>query len=64
MEFLQAYSPETGARSFEENQAFFEDAKEHGTWRVQKVNHGEFRYLPGGEKDGESEPLLASSNGS
>lgn len=64
MESLQAYSPETGARSFEENQAFFEDAKEHGTWRVQKVNNGEFRYLPQGEKDGESEPLLGSSNGS
>ncbi|KAI5370336.1 putative major facilitator, sugar transporter, major facilitator superfamily [Septoria linicola] len=55
------YSPETGGRSFEENQEFFDDAKSEGTWRVSKVNKGEFRRLPypkpDGE-DGESQPLL------
>ena len=55
------YSPETGGRSFEENQEFFEDAKDAGSWRVGKVNKGEFRWLPypkpDGE-DGESQPLL------
>ena len=61
--FEQAYSPETGGRSFEENQTFFEDAKDHGTWRVQKVNKGEFRGMPKKEKedqDGEATPLLGS----
>jgi hypothetical protein len=59
---VQAYSPETGIRSFQENQAFFEDAREHDTWRVQKVNRGEFRHLPRRTKEGdpEREPLLAS----
>ncbi|CAF9920970.1 MAG: hypothetical protein ALECFALPRED_001680 [Alectoria fallacina] len=57
------YSPETGGRSFEENQAFFDDAKEHGTWNVLKVDKGDFRGMPKGEKgDGETQPLL--SNGS
>lgn len=61
----QAYSPETGGRSFEDNQSFFEDAKEHDTWRVQKVNKGEFGHMPRGEKesgDGESTPLLGNSS--
>ncbi|MCJ1313010.1 hypothetical protein MMC25_006686 [Agyrium rufum] len=58
------YSPETGGRSFEENQQFFLDAADHGTWRVHKVNHGDFKKMPKGEKsgddeaDGESAPLL------
>ncbi|WPA95771.1 uncharacterized protein RHO25_000374 [Cercospora beticola] len=55
------YSPETGGRSFEENQEFFEDAKSEGTWRVSKVDKGEFRYLPYPKPDGEvgeSQPLL------
>ena len=55
------YCPESGGRSFEENQRFFEDAKEAGTWRVSKVDEGEFKYMPypkpeGG--NGESQPLL------
>ena len=67
----QAYSPETGGRSFEENQAFFEDAKDHSTWRVQRVNKGEFRHMPGSEKsssgdggegNGESAPLLGGAD--
>lgn len=56
-----AYCPESGGRSFEENQRFFEDAKQEGTWRVSKVDDGEFKYMPypkpDGE-DGESQPLL------
>ena len=64
----QAYSPETGGRSFEENQQFFEDAKEHNTWRVSKINNGEFKHMPRGEKGGEGEnaPLLGGllGNGS
>ena len=59
-----AYSPETGGRSFEENQQFFEDAKEHNTWLVTKVNKGAFRGMPKNEKaqDGESEPLLGNGS--
>ncbi|KAF2796881.1 general substrate transporter [Melanomma pulvis-pyrius CBS 109.77] len=36
------YLPESGGRSFEENQQFFIDAKEAGTWRVGKVSGGEY----------------------
>lgn len=57
-----AYCPESGGRSFEENQRFFEDAKEAGTWRVGKVDEGEFRFLPYPKPDGEegeSQPLLS-----
>lgn len=58
------YLPETGGRPFEENQAFFTDAKEAGTWRVSKVAGGEygmFKYPdPEGEGvvDAERVPLL------
>ena len=55
------YCPESGGRSFEENQEFFENAKDEKTWNVNKVESGKFKYLPypkpeGG--DGESQPLL------
>lgn len=62
--FQQAYSPETGGRSFEENQAYFDDAKEHNTWRVSKINKGEYRHMPKGKKDdeGESAPLLGNGS--
>lgn len=55
------YSPETGGRTFEENQEFFQEAQKAGTWRVQKVSDGEFRWLPYPKpdgRDGESQPLL------
>lgn len=60
----QMYSPETGGRSFEENQAFFGDAKKWNSWSVHKVNKGEFRGMPNGEKheDGESQPLLGNGS--
>ena len=57
------YLPESGNRSFEENQEFFKDAKEAGSWRVNKVKGGEYKRLPyptSGEGDNaESEPLLS-----
>ncbi|OAG07093.1 general substrate transporter [Paraphaeosphaeria sporulosa] len=58
------YLPETGGRTFEENQTFFTDAQEAGTWRVSKVAGGEyavFKYPdPEGEGvvDAERVPLL------
>ena len=55
------YCPESGGRSFEENQEFFSSAKEKGTWRVSKVNKGEFRHMPyktAEGEDAEHEPLL------
>ena len=64
---LQVYSPETGGRTFEQNQSFFDDAREHNTWSVLKVNNGEFRHMPKSEKEGspddESQPLLGDSSG-
>ncbi|KAL0260345.1 hypothetical protein SLS55_004031 [Diplodia seriata] len=32
-----AYLPESGGRSFEENQRFFDDAAKEGTWQVRKI---------------------------
>ncbi|KAI9880534.1 MAG: hypothetical protein M1830_002574 [Pleopsidium flavum] len=59
-----AYSPETGGRSFEENQQFFTDAKDDKTWLVAKVGKGEYKRMPKQEEadgeDGESAPLLRS----
>lgn len=58
------YLPETGGRSFEDNQQFFHDAKDAGTWRVAKVSGGEFAVMkyPDPESDGvvdaERVPLL------
>lgn len=58
------YLPETGGRSFEENQQFFSEAKEAGTWRVTKVCGGEYTVLkypdPNSENlvDAERVPLL------
>jgi hypothetical protein len=56
------YLPESGNRSFEENQEFFKEAKEAKSWRVAKVKDGEFKKLPyptSGEGDNsEQTPLL------
>jgi hypothetical protein len=49
------YLPETGGRSFEENQDFFKEAGEANTWRVKKVAGGDWvkmRY-PDPKNDGE-----------
>lgn len=56
------YCPESGGRSFEENQEFFESASEKGTWQVSKVEGGRFKYLPYPKPDGvngEAQPLLS-----
>ncbi|PQE30269.1 mfs monosaccharide transporter protein [Rutstroemia sp. NJR-2017a WRK4] len=62
------YLPESGGRSFEENQGFFESAGKEGTWVVKKVEGGRFLKMPGKEGEdeeggqqqegGEREPLL------
>ncbi|KAJ8129605.1 hypothetical protein O1611_g4025 [Lasiodiplodia mahajangana] len=62
-----SYSPETGGRSFEENQEFFISAAESDSWVVKNVDGGKFLYMP--RKDGnvesgktdqtEATPLLA-----
>lgn len=46
------YCPESGNRTFEENQDFFKQASEKGTWSVRKVADGAYRTLPD-EKDEE-----------
>ncbi|KAJ4369055.1 hypothetical protein N0V83_006138 [Neocucurbitaria cava] len=61
------YLPETGGRSFEENQQFFKDAGEQGTWRVSKIGKGEYakmqypnpKDVDGENIDAERVPLLS-----
>ncbi|KAI3334443.1 general substrate transporter [Ustulina deusta] len=65
-----SYSPETGGRSFEDNQEFFTSALEHNSWVVRKVDGGRFLCMPRKDADSdvgkvtESEvtPLLASQS--
>ncbi|KAL6711362.1 hypothetical protein ACN47E_005893 [Coniothyrium glycines] len=57
------YLPETGGRTFEENQNFFKEAGEQGTWRVGKVGKGEYKHMlypneEGENVDAERVPLL------
>lgn len=40
------FSPETGRRSFEENQTFFTSAREEGAWMVRNVAGGKFLKMP------------------
>ncbi|KAF2873296.1 general substrate transporter [Massariosphaeria phaeospora] len=47
------YLPESGSRSFEDNQQFFRDAKDAGTWRVRKVAGGEYTVMRYPDPDGE-----------
>ncbi|KAI1263483.1 general substrate transporter [Xylariaceae sp. FL1019] len=58
------YSPETGGRSFEENQEFFVTARESKSWAVKHVDNGKFLYMPRkatyGKEPSETEPLLRS----
>jgi len=59
------YSPESGGRSFEENQDFFLSAAEQKTWVVRKVDRGKFETMPtkqdSGSSDPERSPLLSTS---
>lgn len=41
------FCPETGVRTFEENQEFFELASDKGSWVVRSVDGGKFAVLPG-----------------
>ncbi|KAK6367957.1 hypothetical protein LTS17_010110 [Exophiala oligosperma] len=41
------YCPESGNRTFEENQDFFGEAKDEGSWIVSRVKDGEYTVLPG-----------------
>jgi hypothetical protein len=56
------YTPESGGRSFEESQEFFNSAKEDGSWSVKRVDGGKFEKMPGDnneeEEDCEQSPLL------
>ncbi|KAK7910670.1 hypothetical protein PG985_013151 [Apiospora marii] len=59
------YSPESGGRSFEENQEFFNSALEEDSWVVRQVDEGKFLRMPdnGGAKGDsveEATPLLRS----
>ncbi|KAI0010918.1 general substrate transporter [Xylariaceae sp. FL0662B] len=47
------YSPETGGRSFEENQEFFLSAHTENSWAVKEVDGGKFLRLPPQERDAE-----------
>jgi MFS family permease len=49
------YSPESGGRSFEENQEFFESAAKEGSWAVGKVDGGKFKRMPKGDDNGNDE---------
>ena len=64
--FFKAYTPETGGRSFEDNQKFFEDAREQNTWFVRKVDQGAYSGMPKSGKsnseEDESQPLLGSGS--
>jgi len=40
------YCPESGNRTFEENQEFFKEAADAGTWSVRVVANGDYRRLP------------------
>ncbi|PVH85251.1 general substrate transporter [Cadophora sp. DSE1049] len=57
------YTPESGGRSFEENQVFFDSAREEGSWVVGRVDGGKFRGMEGkkggGGEEGERAPLLS-----
>ncbi|KAL7621622.1 hypothetical protein AAE478_008948 [Parahypoxylon ruwenzoriense] len=45
------YLPETGGRSFEENQKFFASAQDDDTWVVKKVDRGRYLGMPPEEEN-------------
>ena len=49
------YCPESGTRSFEENQEFFKTAADEGTWNVRKVDGGKYKGLPDEKEGGDDE---------
>ncbi|KIW89652.1 uncharacterized protein Z519_09808 [Cladophialophora bantiana CBS 173.52] len=58
------YCPESGNRTFEENQEFFKAAAETGSWVVSRVMHGEFKVLPQAEVEEEEVVIDGEVNGS
>lgn len=62
--WTKKYSPESGGRSFEDNQSFFESAAKEGSWVVSRVDGGRFKYMEkkaverAGEEERLREPLL------
>lgn len=66
--FTWMYCPESGSRTFEENQEFFSEAAEKGSWAVKKVKQGTWLTLPDrddeeGKLGGVMEPLLQRIRG-
>lgn len=57
------YLPESGGRSFEENQRFFDEAAKAGSWKVKDVGGGEWEKMPKSaeaeEGSSENTPLLS-----
>lgn len=47
------YTPESGGRSFEENQEFFDKAREVGSWVVKKVDGGKYTDMAKNKDDEE-----------
>lgn len=52
------YCPESGHRTFEENQDFFKEAADEGSWVVSRIRNGEFTVLPGAEVEADEEEEL------
>ena len=52
------YLPETGGRSFDDNQQFFKEASEGKTWRVTKVAKGEWTKMLYADPDSNDDTLI------
>jgi MFS family permease len=52
------YLPETGGRSFDDNQQFFKEAGEDNTWRVSKVGKGEWAKMLYADPDSNDGTLI------
>lgn len=58
------FCPESGNRTFEENQEFFTKAADEGTWNVLKVDGGSYRNLPEKQdEEGEQSDSKKKNNG-
>lgn len=58
------YCPESGHRTFEENQEFFNEADEKGSWMVKKVGGGEWLHLPGVDENRNKDDEDGKTHGS
>jgi len=57
-----SYCPESGNRTFEENQEFFKEADEKSSWRVRKVNM-KYTVLPGNTDEVDEEEETGGDGG-